>query len=219
MLAEQKGTTLLTSLRRGLTAAAATAVAVGGLALSAQAATPQCTAVALAGCGSWNAEVPNLPDLDVYGGGATSGNALIMFTRSNHDKAEDFAIINVTSTAVNKYPGTGPAAPPAHSVAIEYAPFGVASGLCVSTVNPNGFTAVQLRTCSNNLTQFNPFQTFVSQAAVGDGTFVSFLEVIHGLALTDPRNSGSIGVVGHRVHVITRTYTGTSGQLWGQNGA
>lgn len=104
-------------------------------------------------------------------------------------------------------------------VQIRYAPTGVASACRVSTVNPNGPTAVQLRACDTVASEFNPFQAFHSAAAVGGGTFVSFGEVINNYALTNPKGNGSIGVKGHRVHVITASYTGRSGQLRGRNGA
>ncbi len=206
-----------------LAAALAMALAVLGvtawMAGGADAATPACTAVAGNACGSWNAEVPGTPDLDVLGGAAVSGNAIIVFTRTNHDRAEDFTVQVVNVAATSRYPGTGPVSPPAGSVAIRYAPDGTDSGLCVSTVNPDGFAAAQLRACSNNTTQFNPFQTFTSAAAAGDGTFVQFTEVIHGFVMTDPENSGSIGVKGARVHVTFAVNHHFTGQLWGQNGA
>ena len=215
--------------RRFIALAAALALAVLGvtawMAGGADAATPACTAVVGNACGSWNAEVPGLPDLDVLGGAAVSGNSLIVFTRTSHDKAEDFAVQVVAPAAVSKYTVTGVhsftvgvTTPPVNSVAIRYTPFGHDSGLCVSTVNPDGFAAAQLRPCSNNLTQFNPFQTFVSSAADGDGTFVQFTEVINGNVMTDPANGGSIGVIGHRVHVTFAHNFHHTGQLWGQNG-
>jgi hypothetical protein len=108
---------------------------------------------------------------------------------------------------------------PVNSVAIRYAPNGVDSGLCVSTVNPNGHAAAQLRGCSNNTTTFNPYQTFTSSAADGDGTFVQFTEVINGNVMTDPANNGSIGTKGHRVLVTFAHNHHATGQLWGQNGA
>jgi hypothetical protein len=36
--------------------------------------------------------------------------------------------------------------------------------------------------------------------------------------MTDPANGGSIGVIGHRVHVIFAHNFHHTGQLWGQNG-
>lgn len=214
---------------RRIAALTAGAILTAGLALAgatwANAATPQCTAVVGNACGSWNAEVPGLPDLDVLGGAAVSGNSLIVYTRTNHDKAEDFAVQVVAPAAVSKYTVTGVhsftvgvTTPPVNSVVIRYTPFGVDSGLCVSTVNPDGFAAAQLRPCSNNLTQFNPYQTFQSSAADGDGTFVQFTEVINVNVMTDPANGGSIGTVGHRVHVIFAHNFHHTGQLWGQNG-
>jgi hypothetical protein len=167
--------------------------------------------------------VPGLPDLDVQGGAAVSGNSLIVFTRSNHDKAEDFMVQIVAPGATSKYTvggfTAGVTTPPAGSVAIRYAPNGVDSGLCVSTVNPNGHAAAQLRVCSNNTTQFNPFQTFTSPVASGDFTAVQFTEVIHGYVMTDPANNGSIGVKGARVQVIFANNLHHTGQFWGQNGA
>lgn len=188
------------------------------------AATPGCTLVPATLCGSWNAEVPGLPDLDVAGSGpGVSGQAIIMFTRTNHDKAEDFELVTEPPTDTSSYTvgpwTTATALGFTDAVSIAYAPDGVQSGFCLSTVNPNGNTAVQLRHCNVTVGKFNPFQTFRSAAALGDGTFVSFREVINSFALTDPRNGGSIGTIGHRVHVVTRSWTGTSGQLWGQNGA
>jgi hypothetical protein len=215
--------------RRIIALAAAVALAVLGvtawMAGGADAATPACTAVVGNACGSWNAEVPGLPDLDVLGTSAVSGNSIIVFTRTSHDKAEDFAVQVVAPAAVSKYTvagvhsfTVGVTTPPVNAVAIRYTPFGVDSGLCVSTVNPDGFAAAQLRPCSNNLTQFNPFQTFVSSAADGDGTFVQFTEVINSNVMTDPANGGSIGTIGHRVHVTFTANHHFTGQLWGQNG-
>jgi hypothetical protein len=207
--------------RRYFALAAGIAVA-GGIALaapSAQAATPGCTAVLGNACGSWNAEVPNLPDLDVQGGAAVSGNVLIVFTRTNHDKAEDFAVQAVAAGSTNTAPGSGPATLPTNSVRIQYAPNGFGSGLCLSSVNPNGFASVQLRKCDTTAGTFNPWQTFTSAVATGDFTAVQFKEVINGLVLTDPANNGSIGVVGHRVQVKFAANAGHTGQFWGQNGA
>jgi hypothetical protein len=213
---------------RRIIALAAAALAVLGtawIAGAANAATPACTAVVGNACGSWNAEVPGLPDLDVLGGAAVSGNSIIVYTRTSHDKAEDFAVQVVAPAAVSKYTvagvhsfTVGVTTPPVNSVVIRYTPFGVDSGLCVSTVNPDGFAAAQLRPCSNNLTQFNPYQTFQSSAADGDGTFVQFTEVINVNVMTDPANGGSIGRIGDRVHVIFAHNFHHTGQLWGQNG-
>ena len=201
------------------------AIATG--APGASAATPGCTAVAGNACGSWNAEVPGLPDLDVAGAGpGFSGQALIVFARTNHDKAEDFMVQVISPGATSKYTVSGVhsftqgvTTTPANGVAIRYAPNGIDSGFCVSTVNPNGFAAAQLRACSNGTTQFNPFQTFTSPVAVGDFTAVQFAEVINNNVMTDPANNGSIGTIGHRVHVTFAHNFNHTGQAWGQNGA
>lgn len=202
--------------------AALAAAAVVGLttwAGAASAATPQCTAVLGNACGSWNTEVPGLPDLDVYGASATVGNALIVFTRTSHDKAEDFAVQPVDAASTNTAPGNGPATAGADAVRIQYTPLGVASGLCLSSVNPDGHAAAQLRKCDTTAGTFNPWQTFTKSGAVGDFTAVQFTENIGHNVLTDPANGGSIGVVGHRVHVIFAVNVHATGQFWGQNGA
>jgi hypothetical protein len=208
--------------RRFIALPAAMALAVLGvtawIAGAAGAATPACTAVPGPVCGSWNAEVPGLPDLDVFHGAAFSGNGLIMFTRTSSDRAEDFTVQVVPAGSTSTYPGVHAAVAPAGAVRIEYTPFGVATDLYVSTVNPNGLTAVQLRHGDDVPGTYNPFQTFVQASAACDGTCFTFAEVIHGMLLTDPRNGGSTGVVGHRVHVLVKPADGTSGQLWGQNG-
>jgi hypothetical protein len=215
--------------RRTAALAAGAILTAAGLAAAgatwADAATPQCTAVVGNACGSWNAEVPGLPDLDVLGGAAVSGNSIIVFTRTNHDKAEDFAVRVIAPGAVSRYTvsgvnsyTTGVTHAPVNSVQIRYTPFGVDSGLCVSTVNPDGFAASQLRPCSDGIAVFNPYQTFTSSAADGDGTFVQFTEVINGNVMTDPANGGSIGVKGSRVHVVFAHNFHHTGQLWGQNG-
>lgn len=211
------------------TAVLATGVAAAGLvvaAMPAGAATPGCTAVAGNACGSWNAEVPGLPDLDVQGGAAVSGNVLIAFTRSSHDKAEDFGVQVISPGATSKYTVNGDndftqnsTTTPTNGVAIRYMPNGVDSGLCISTVNPNGHAAAQLRPCSNGTTQFNPFQTFTSPVADGDFTAVQFTEVINDNVMTDPANNGSIGVKGNRVQIIFAYNHHHTGQAWGQNGA
>jgi len=227
---------LLKSLRRGLLVSAATTLALGGavmFAASASAATPGCTAVPGVACASWNAEVPGLPDLDVLGGAAVSGNAVIVYTRSATDKAEDFRVQPVDTTLHSKYDVAGTFGSwsktlanslVTNAVRIQYAPFGVASGFCLSSVNPNGFASVQLRVCDNTSGEWNPYQTFQKKdtGVPGDGQFVTFTEVINGHLLTDPANNGSIGVKGDRVQVKFAGGNGAvihTGQLWGRNGA
>ncbi len=226
---------LTKNLKARVAALSVAVLGAGGLAFAvaatpASAATPACTAVAGTACGSWNAEVPGLPDLDVQGAAAFSGNALIMYTRSATDRAEDFRVQPVDTTQHSKYDVAGTFgtwsrtlanALVTNAVRIQYAPFGVASGLCLSSVNPNGFASVQLRYCDNTSGEWNPYQTFKKTDANGDGQFVTFTEVINGHLLTDPANNGSIGVKGDRVQVKFAGGTGVihTGQLWGLNGA
>ena len=218
-----------------------TGLAVAGAA-TASASTHACD-IAPTGCVSLTAEVPGLPDLDVQGGAAVSGNVLIAFTRSSTDKAEDFVFTRLdnsgsglgrqsTFVVTGSYSGALTLVSPlssvtngttAKAVQIEYAPLGVRSGLCVSSVNPNGFASVQLRHCNTDPTKFNPYQTFQMKDTgnPGDGQFIVFTEVINGHLLTDPANDGSIGVKGARVQIkTTGSGSGTihTGQLWGFNG-
>lgn len=215
---------LIRKIRRLAALAAVAAIPALGLALPASAATPACTAVPGHACGSWNSEVPNLPDLDVAGAASNPGTSVIVFTRTTHDKAEDFSVRTVADDSTSTFPtvtdtfgGTVPVG--ANAVRVEYTPNGVASNLCLSSVNPNGFANVQLRPCDNSATTYNPFQTFQSAVATGDFTAVQFAEVIHHLVLTNPANNGSIGTVGHRVHVTFASNHHATGQVWGQNGA
>jgi hypothetical protein len=194
------------------------AAGVLAFAAPAHAATPGCTAVPLTGCVSLNTEVPNLPDLDVQGGGATVGNVLIVYTRTSHDKAEDFMVQDVNPGLTN-ISTQGPPTSPVHSVRIRYAPNGVPSTLCLSSVNPDGHAAVQLRLCDTNPATFNPWQTFTSAAATGDFTAVQFTENIGGNVLTDPANNGSIGVKGARIQVRFEANVHHTGQFWSANGA
>lgn len=221
---------MLTSLRRGLLAGAATTFVLGGgavLASSAGASTHACD-TALNGCRSIQSEVPNRPDLDVQGGAANVGNVLIVYTRSATDRAEDFVVrthlttdtstanvgtVTTTSTLTDRFGG-----PTSSAVSLEYAPNGVPSHLCVSSVNPNGFASVQLRPCNALPNKFNPWQTFnVTDFGAADGQFVNYTEPINHLVMTNPKNNGSIGVKGARIQVKFATDHHATGQLWGKN--
>jgi hypothetical protein len=213
--------------RRYFALTGAVAVA-GGLALAAPGAASASTHAcdtALNGCRSIQSEVPNRPDLDVQGGAKVSGNVLIVFTRSATDKAEDFVpvahLVTDTSTAnVGSITMTTTLTSLsfANAVSLEYAPLGVRSGLCVSSVNPNGFASVQLRPCNTVANKFNPWQTFnVTDFGAADGQFVTYTEPIKHLVMTNPANNGSIGVVGARIQVKFATDHMHTGQLWGKN--
>jgi hypothetical protein len=208
-------------------ATAATTLAIGGaavLASSAGASTHACD-TALNGCRSIQSEVPNRPDLDVQGGAKVVGNAIIVYTRSATDKAEDFVVVthagtDTSTVAVGSLFTTTTLASISftNAVSLEFAPFGVRSGLCVSSVNPNGFASTQLRPCNTVANKFNPWQTFqVTDFGAADGQFVSYTEPIHGLVMTNPANNGSIGVKGNREQVKFATDHHFTGQLWGKN--
>lgn len=213
--------------------ALAGAVAVtGGLTVlgagAAGASTHSCD-TALNGCRSIQSEVPNRPDLDVQGGAKVVGNPLIVFTRSATDKAEDFVVRThlVTDTSTANVSGSSVTTATTlasltftNAVSLEYAPLGVPSGLCVSSVNPNGHATEQLRTCNTVPSKFNPWQTFnVTDFGAADGQFVSYTEPIHGLVMTNPANNGSIGVKGARIQVRFAAPGSPlhTGQLWGKN--
>lgn len=109
--------------------------------------------------------------MDVLRQGAKSGQPVILFRTSNSDPAEDFTIANegpvssffaaglVTPALALHYGGLGcrvnitpcPAGqnfPNDYAFEIEYAPFGVDSGLCVGTAGPAGQnTLVSLQPC------------------------------------------------------------------------
>jgi hypothetical protein len=221
-------------LKTALAALAAPALLTGAVALAgpAMASTHACD-TALNGCRSIQSEVPNRPDLDVQGGAKVVGNPLIVYTRSATDKAEDFVVVAhpVTDTSTVTVAGTpgvtmgetlatrGFTVDASHSiVSLEFAPFGVRSGLCVSSVNPNGFATVQLRKCDTVAGTFNPWQTFqVTDFGAADGQFVRYTEPINGLVMTNPKNNGDIGTVGHRIQVKFAHTNGATGQLWGKN--
>jgi hypothetical protein len=214
--------------RRYFALAGAAAVA-GGLAFAApgvaQASTHACD-TAVNGCRSIQSEVPNRPDLDVQGGAKVVGNAVIVYTRSATDKAEDFVpvahLVTDTSTAnvgsITTTTTLGADLGFTNSVSLEYAPLGVRSGLCLSSVNPNGHASVQLRPCNTVASKFNPWQTFnVTDFGAADGQFVSYTEPINGLVMTNPANNGSIGVKGARIQVKFAHDFHHTGQLWGKN--
>jgi hypothetical protein len=197
-----------------------------GMASGASASTHACD-TALNGCRSIQSEVPNRPDLDVQGGAKVVGNAIIVYTRSTTDKAEDWVVVTHASTdtstvAVGSLTTTTTLGSIlfTNAVSLEFAPFGVRSGLCLSSVNPDGFASTQLRPCNTVANKFNPWQTFqVTDYGAADGQFVTYTEPINHLVMTNPRNDGYIGTVGNRIqvkfaHPFSPLHTG---QLWGKN--
>jgi len=209
---------------------AGSVLVAGGLAVglsgTANASTHACD-IALNGCRSIQSEVPNRPDLDVQGAAKVVGNPIIVFTRSATDKAEDWVVvthlttdtstanvgaITTTTTLTDRFGVTSSA------VSLEFAPLGVRSGLCLSSVNPNGFATAQLRVCNTVANKFNPWQTFnVTDFGAADGQFVSYTEPINHLVMTNPANNGSIGVKGARIQVKFAIDHSRTGQLWGKN--
>jgi hypothetical protein len=164
----------------------------------------------------------------VQGGARVVGNAIIVYTRSATDKAEDWVPVahagsdtsTVAVTGVNTLTTatTLTSLGFTNAVSLEFAPFGVRSGLCLSSVNPNGFASTQLRTCNTVPNKFNPWQTFkVDDTGVFDGQFVKYIEPINNRVMTNPRNDGYIGVKGARIQVKFANDHSATGQLWGKN--
>jgi hypothetical protein len=214
--------------KKRLALLAGVTLVAGGLAVglsgTAKASTHGCD-IALNGCRSIQSEVVNRPDLDVQGGAKVVGNAIIVFPRSATDKAEDWVVVThagadtstvavgslTTATTLTSIGFT-------NAVSLEFAPLGVRSGLCLSSVNPNGFASAQLRTCNAVASKFNPWQTFkVDDTGVFDGQFVKYIEPINNRVLTNPANNGNVGTVGHRIQVKFANDHSFTGQLWGKN--
>jgi hypothetical protein len=218
--------------KKRLAILAGSVLVAGGLAVGftsgvAKASTHGCD-IALNGCRSIQSEVPNRPDLDVQGGAKVVGNAIIVYTRSSTDKAEDWVPVahagsdtsTVAVTGVNTLTTatTLTSLGFTNAVSLEFAPNGVRSGLCLSSVNPNGFASTQLRVCNTVASKFNPWQTFkVDDTGVFDGQFVKYIEPINNRVLTNPRNDGYIGTVGHRIQTKFANDHSFTGQLWGKN--
>jgi hypothetical protein len=204
--------------------AAIVPAAIVASALTASASTHACD-TALNGCRSIQSEVPNRPDLDVQGGAKVVGNAVIVFPRSATDKAEDWVVVTHAGADTSTV-AVGPLSTATtltsigftNAVSLEFAPFGVRSGLCLSSVNPNGFASVQLRNCNTVANKFNPWQTFkVDDTGVFDGQFVKYIEPINNRVMTNPANNGDVGTVGHRIQVKFANDHSFTGQLWGKN--
>ena len=132
------------SIKSKLLAGAAALALVGGVgtagALSAAAATPSCghNCIDIFSRAFGTHRTPNFV-LDVYRQGARVGQPIILFRTSNTDPAEDivpslqgsvsdFFAAGLVSAAVNLHYAKDPA------IELEYAPFGVDSGLCVGVL-------------------------------------------------------------------------------------
>src|SRR6266849_366592 len=148
------------SIKNKVFAAAATLTLVGGVgavgAMSASAATPSCnfSCVDIFSRVFGTHRHPGFA-LDVWRQGARVGQPIILFRTSNMDPAEDFTVAfqglvsdfnaaGLVSNAVALHygggaPGPGDGFPDDAAWEVEYAPFGVDSGLCVGLAT----TAIQ----------------------------------------------------------------------------
>lgn len=144
------------SFKSKMLASAATLALVGGVAtvgsLSASAATPSCghRCIDVFSRQFGTHHSPNFV-MDVFRQGAKVGQPIILFRSSNSDPAEDFTVsfqgltsefyaAGLVSPQVNLHYGNGStSAVDEPAFEVEYAPYGVDSGLCVGTAT----TAIQ----------------------------------------------------------------------------
>jgi hypothetical protein len=144
------------SIKSKVLAAAATLTVVGGVStvgtLSASAATPSCgpSCIEIFSREFGTHAHPNFV-MDVFRQGERVGQPVILFKSSNADPAQDFTVsfqglvsdffaAGLVSAALNLHYGNGSvAAIDQPALEVEYAPFGVDSGLCVGVAS----TAVQ----------------------------------------------------------------------------
>ncbi len=237
------------SFKSKVFAAAVTVTVVGGVGavgmLSASAATPSCGNSCI-DIFSRQFDTHHNPQfvMDVFRQGARVGQPIILFRSSNSDPAEDFVFsfqgltsdffaAGLVSAAVNLHYGGGSVgAVDDPAFEIEYAPFGVQSGLCVGTAT----TAIQgegvtLQPCGVSgksvwiLDTFDqPFTFFFhGEAPLINGSDTNFS---HPFVLTYPRNGFPTDIP--RPQLTVTNLTGFSGnhlipvlgsvadnQLWG----
>ena len=238
------------SLKSKVFAAAVTVTVVGGVGavgmLSASAATPSCGNSCI-DIFSRQFDTHHNPAfvMDVFRQGARVGQPIILFRSSNSDPAEDFVFsfqgltsdffaAGLVSAAVNLHYGGGSVgAVDDPAFEIEYAPFGVQSGLCVGTAT----TAIQgegvtLQPCGVSaksvwiLDTFDqPFTFFFhGEAPLINGSDTNFS---HPFVLTYPRNGFPTDIPRPQLQVTNLTgfsngfgpIVGTviDTQLWGAN--
>ncbi len=238
------------SLKSKVFAAAVTVTVVGGVGavgmLSASAATPSCGNSCI-DIFSRQFDTHHNPAfvMDVWRQGARVGQPIILFRSSNSDPAEDFVFsfqgltsdffaAGLVSAAVNLHYGGGSVgAVDDPAFEIEYAPFGVQSGLCVGTAT----TAIQgegvtLQPCGVSaksvwiLDTFDqPFTFFFhGEAPLINGSDTNFS---HPFVLTYPRNGFPTDIPRPQLQVTNLTgfsngfgpIVGTviDTQLWGAN--
>ena len=115
-------------------------------------------------CGSQQLKYGHF-DMDVYQQRATYGDKIILWTRSSSDPAQDFIAKNYNGINNDK--------------TFEYAPNGVASGLCVSFPSTARGTGAVLRTCNQSA-----YQTF-EPVTTSDGDYVAWKNLASGYVMED----------------------------------
>jgi hypothetical protein len=179
------------SIKSKVLAAAATLTLVGGVgtagALSADAATPSCgnTCIEVFSHMFGTHSHPRFV-LDVLRQGMKVGQPIILFRTSNTDPAEDFSVsfqglvsdffaAGLVSAQVNLHYGGGATGfPDDFAYEVEYAPFGVDSGLCVGLVSTAAFEGkVSLQPCG-----VSSKTVWIVDSA--DSTFRGYVPLING---------------------------------------
>jgi hypothetical protein len=183
------------SVKSKVLATAATLTLVGGVgsagALSASASTPSCgpTCIEVFNHEFGTHAHPNFI-LDVFRQGEKVGQPIILFRTSNSDPATDITIsfqglvsdffaAGLVSAAVNLHYGGGAAGfPDDFAYELEYAPFGVDSGLCVGTgSSAMAGTKVALEPCG-----VSAKTVWIVDSA--DSTFTGYVPLINGSTVT-----------------------------------
>lgn len=188
------------SLKAKIIATAATLTLASGMGLAgtmtasaaptARTATIGCQSYTSGFCGSQELKFGHYT-LDVYQQRATSGNKVILWTRSSTDPAQDFISRNY-----NGLSGTG-----GPDKTFEYAPNGNPSGLCVSFPSETRGTTASLRPCNEGI-----WQTFEPIAV--NGTYVGWKNLASGFVMED------LGFGNQGTRVDQWTWNGGDNQIW-----
>lgn len=218
------------SIRAFAAAVIAMAVAaIGGAAAPAHAATPSCGASCI---NLYNRAIGHSFILNAQGGGmsGSTGQPLILWQRSNSAPAEDFTVadegtvsdfaaVGLMTPSMNLHFGKDPA------FELEYAPYGVDSGLCMGVASAVNGAKVNLQPCGVTAEtvwavdlQVKPIPTNFFVGINGGNTNFS-----HPLVLTYP--DGSFPTDMPRPQLFISNLTGfSSGQVndsqiwWGKQG-
>jgi hypothetical protein len=220
------------SLRRKVFAAAAMLALVGGVSVvgspPASAATPECgnRCIEIFSRLFGTSEHPNVVET-VYRGLARVGQPLILARASGSNPAQDllpstaglvsdFYRAGLVSAEVNRHYGA------LRATQVEYAPFGVASGLCVGVAIAYQNEGLTLQRCGISARTVWIVDTADSPATAPEGFFPlvngSTTDFCHPLAMTYPRGAHRLGGRHAQIrvrHLINNPADVPDRQLWG----